>query len=128
MKEEKKNNEKGNIGKLALEPFAVVHAENEYLLYRNNLVPISLESDDGSREEDEKTFRMVPVEFATNLLKFETGSMIPETRFNKAEKSVLDDFVEKKYLKSTKVAGATVYFGLDAKVRRRLINILKRRI
>ena len=70
---------------------------------------------------------MVPRKFATNLLKFERNSMIPEEYFNEYEKRALNDFVKKSYVKSAKVGGKTVYFDLNPKIRRYLINVLKHR-
>ena len=53
--------------------------------------------------------------------------MFPEDNFTESERENLDAFVEKKYVKSVKVAGKTVYFGLDSKIRKHLISVLKQR-
>ena len=109
------------------EPFAIVHAKNELELCREGLIPIYEEHDTRNLFGEEKAFRMVPRKFATKLLKFEGNSMIPEAYFNESEKRVLNDFAEKRYIKCAKVAGKTVYFDLNSKIRRYLINVLKHR-
>jgi hypothetical protein len=126
MKDEKSPKEKLKSTE-SIKPFAVVHAESGYALIQDNLVPISEDYNRSEGEDKENAFRLLPREFATNLLKFEANSMIPETHFTKAEKEVLDDFAKKNYVKSAKVAGITVYFDLNSKIRRYLINILQRR-
>jgi hypothetical protein len=110
-----------------IEAFATVHAESGSELCTDKLVPIYEEYDKRNSFEEEKTFRMVPRKFATNLLKFEGNSMIPEELFNESEKRTLKDFVKKSYVKSAKVGGKTVYFDLNPKIRRYLINVLKHR-
>ena len=101
--------------------------QDAWALQRGNLVPIIEEFSEASSESDqeEKTFRLVPREFATALLKFEEGSMISSERFSEKEKEVLDAYVDKKYIKSACVAGETVYFGLDPDVRRYLLGALR---
>jgi hypothetical protein len=124
---EKKSKEKLKSRKETAEPFAIVHAENGSELCKDNLVPIYEEYDKRNLFGEEKAFRMVPRKFATNLLKFEGNSMIPEEHFNESEKQVLKDFAKKRYIKSAKVAGKTVYFDLNPKMRRYLINVLTHR-
>ena len=124
---EKKSKEELKSRKKTLEAFAIVHAENGSELCKDNLVPIYEEYDKRNLFGEEKAFRMVPRKFATNLLRFEGNSMIPEEHFNKSEKMVLNDFAKKKYIKCAKVAGKKVYFDLNSKMRRYLINILKHR-
>jgi hypothetical protein len=124
---EKKSKEKLKSSKETVEPFAIVHAENGFELCKDNLVPIYEEYDKRNLFGEERAFRMVPREFATKLLKFEGNSMIPEEYFNKSEKRVLNDFAKKRYIKSAKVAGKTVYFDLNSKIRRYLINVLTHR-
>jgi hypothetical protein len=124
---EKKSKEKLKSRKETAEPFAIVHAENGSELCKDNLVPIYEEYDKRNLFGEEKAFRIVPRKFATNLLKFEGNSMIPEEYFNESEKQVLKDFAKKRYIKSAKVAGKTVYFDLNPKMRRYLINVLTHR-
>jgi hypothetical protein len=107
------------------EPFAVVQAENEFELCDNNLVPVHLEYEKRNNLGEEKAFRMLPRRFATNLLKIEGNSMFSEEKFNEIEKKVLDDFVEKKYIQSTKIAGKDFYFNLSSKIKKYLIGILQ---
>lgn len=127
MNGEKKSKEKLKSRKETAEPFAIVHAENGSELCKDNLVPIYEEHDKRNLFGEEKAFLMVPRKFATNLLKFEGNSMIPEEHFNESEKQVLKDFAKKRYIKSAKVAGKTVYFDLNSKMRRYLINVLTHR-
>jgi hypothetical protein len=124
---EKKSKEKLKSHKETVEPFAIVHAENELELCREGFVPIYEEHDKRNLFGEEKAFRMVPRKFATNLLKFEGNAMIPEDYFTEAEKRFLKDFAKKRYVKSAKVAGKTVYFDLNSKMRRYLINVLTHR-
>jgi hypothetical protein len=113
--------------KEANEPFAIVQAENAFELCGENLVPIYEEYDERNMVGEEKTFQMLPRKFATNLLKIEGNAMFPEDNFTESEKEALDAFVEKKYVKSAKVAGKTVYFDLNSKIRKYLISVLKKR-
>ena len=113
--------------KEATEPFAIVRAENAFELYKENLVPIYEEYDKRDMVGEEKTFQMLPRRFAISLLKIEGNAMFPEDNFTKSEKEILDCFVEKRYVKSAKVAGRTVYFDLDSKIRKYLISVLKQR-
>ena len=53
--------------------------------------------------------------------------MFPEDNYTDSEKETLNGFVEKRYVKSARVAGKTVYFDLDSKIRKHLIRVLKRR-
>jgi hypothetical protein len=127
MNLEKKSKEELKSRKETVEAFAIVHAENESELCTDHLVPIYEEYDKRNLFGEEKAFRMIPRKFATNLLKFEGNSMIPEEYFNKSEKRFLKDFAKKRYIKSAKVAGKTVYFDLNSKIRRYLINVLTHR-
>ncbi|MCW4054254.1 MAG: hypothetical protein NWE84_04955 [Candidatus Bathyarchaeota archaeon] len=113
--------------KEALEPFSVVRAESAFELCKENLVPIYEEYDKRSRVGEEKTFQMLPRRFATNLLKIEGNAMFPEDNYTESEKETLNGFVEKRYIKSAIVAGKTVYFNLDSKIRKHLIAVLKKR-
>jgi hypothetical protein len=113
--------------KEANEPFAIVRAESAFELCKENLVPIYEEYDERKMVGEEKTFQMIPRRFATLLLKIEGNAMFPEDNFTEPEKEALDSFVEKKYVKSAKVAGKTVYFDLDSKIRKYLISVLKQR-
>jgi hypothetical protein len=124
---EEKNNEELKIRKETIEAFVTVHAENGSELCTDKLVPIYEEYDKRNSPCEEKAFRMIPRKFATNLLKFEGNTMIPEEYFNEPEKRALNDFVKKNYVKSAKVGGKTVYFDLNPKIRRYLINVLKHR-
>jgi hypothetical protein len=110
----------------ANEPFAIVRAESEFELCKENLVPIYEEYEQRNRVGEEKNFRMLPRGFATKLLKIEGNALFPEDNFNEAEKKALDTFVTKKYVKSAKVAGKKVYFDLDSKIRKYLISVLQR--
>ena len=109
------------------EPFAIVRAQSAFELCKENLVPIYEKYDERTMVGEEKTFQMLPRKFATKLLKIEGNAMFPEDNFTEAEKEALDSFTEKKYVKSAKVAGKTVYYDLDAKIRKYLINVLKQR-
>jgi hypothetical protein len=127
LNSEKKSKEKLKSRKETVEPFAIVHAENGSELCKDNLVPIYEEYDKRNLFGEKKAFRIVPRKFATKLLKFERNSMIPEAHFNKSEKMVLNDFAKKKYIKCAEVAGKKVYFDLNSKIRRYLINVLQHR-
>jgi hypothetical protein len=111
--------------KETIEPFAIVRAESAFELCKEDLVPIYEQYDERNMVGEEKAFQMIPRRFATNLLKIEGNAMFPEDNFTDSEREVLDAFVEKSYVKSTKVAGKTVYFDLDSKIRKHLISILK---
>ena len=113
--------------KEAPEPFAVVRAESPFELCKENLVPIYEEYDKRNMVGEDKTFRMLPRRFANNLLKIEGNAMFPEDNYNESEKETLNGFVEKRYIKSAAVAGKTVYFDLDSKIRKHLISVLKKR-
>ena len=127
MNVDSKNKESLKTPKEANEPFAIVRAENAFELCKENLVPIYQEYDEHKMVGEEKTFQMLPRKFATNLLKIEGNAMFPEDNFTEPEKEALDAFVEKRYVKSAKVAGKTVYFELDSKIRKYLISVLKQR-
>jgi hypothetical protein len=124
---EKKSKEELKSSKETVKPFAIVHAENLFELRKDHLVPIYEEYDKRNLSGEEKAFRMVPREFVTKLLKFEENSMIPEEFFSESEKVVLNDFAEKRYIKSAKVAGKTFYFDLNSKIRKYLIYVLNNR-
>jgi len=47
--------------------------------------------------------------------------------FKLSENIVLNDFAKEKYIKCAKVAGKKVYFDLNSKIRRYLIEVLKHR-
>lgn len=126
MNGEKQSKEESKAVKDNIEAFTVINAENASGLYTEHLVPIYEEYDKRNLPEKEKAFRMVPRKFATKLLKFESNTMIPEDNFTEAEKQALTTFANKKYFKSTKVAGKTVYFGLDSKIRKYLMSVLGR--
>lgn len=127
MNVDSKNKESLKTPKEANEPFAIVRAENAFELCKENLVPIYEEYDERNMVGEEKTFQMLPRKFVTNLLKIEGNAMFPEDNFTESEKKALDAFVEKKYVKSAKVAGKTVYFDLNSKIRKYLISVLKKR-
>jgi hypothetical protein len=124
---EKKSKEELKSSKETVKPFAIVHAENVFELCKDNLVPIYEEYDKRNLSGEEKAFRMVPRKFVAKLLKFEGNSMIPEDYFSESEKVVLNDFAEKRYIKSAKVAGKKFYFDLNSKIRKYLIYILSNR-
>jgi hypothetical protein len=124
---ESKNKESAKTPKEANEPFAIVRAENAFELCKENLVPIYQEYDERKMVGEEKAFQMLPRRFATNLLKIEGNAMFPEDNFTEPEKEALDAFAEKRYVKSAKVAGKTVYFDLDSRIRKYLISVLKQR-
>jgi hypothetical protein len=113
--------------KEANEPFAIVRAESAFELCKENLVPIYEEYDKRNTAGEEKTFQMLPRKFATSLLKIEGNAMFPEDNFTEPEKEALNAFVEKRYVKSVKVAGKTVYFDFDSKIRKYLISVLRQR-
>ena len=113
--------------KEAPEPFAVVRAESPFELCKENLVPIYEEYDKRNMVGEDKTFRMLPRRFANNLLKIEGNALFPEDNYTESEKETLNVFVEKRYIKSATVAGKTVYFDLDSKIRKHLISVLKKR-
>ncbi len=122
-----KNKESLKTPKEANEPFAIVRAENAFELCKEDLVPIYEEYDERNMIGEEKTFQMLPRKFVTKLLKIEGNAMFPEDNFTESEKKALDAFVEKKYVKSAKVAGKTVYFDLNSKIRKYLISVLEKR-
>jgi hypothetical protein len=109
------------------EAFAVVRAESPFELCNENLVPVYEEYDKRDMVGEDKTFQMLPRRFANSLLKIEGNAMFPEDNYTESEKETLDGFVEKRYVKSARVAGKTVYFDLDSKIRKHLINVLKKR-
>ena len=113
--------------KEATEAFAIVRAKNAFELCKENLVPIYEEYDKRNVLGEEKTFQMLPRRFATDLLKIEGNAMFPEDIFTEAEKEALNAFVEKRYIKSAKVAGKTVYFDLNLNIRKYLISVLRQR-
>jgi hypothetical protein len=119
-----KNMKETKAHKERFEAFTVVKAENPSELYKNNLVPI-YEEYDNRNLSGEKAFRLIPRELATKILKFEHNSMIPEDNFTEDEKQALNAFTKKKYIKSAKVAGKKVYFDLNSKIRRHVINVLE---
>jgi hypothetical protein len=120
---EKKSEEETKANRESLEAFTVVDAKNSSELYTEQLVPIHEEYDNRNLS-GEKAFRLVPRKFAAKLLKFESNSMIPEDEFTEDEKQALNAFAKKKYFKSAKVAGKTVYFGLSSEIRRYLASVL----
>ena len=109
------------------EPFGIVRAENAFELCKENLVPIYEEYDKRNIVGEEKTFQMLPRRFATKLLKIEGNAMFPEDNYTEPEKETLNGFVEKRYVKSARVAGKTVYYDLDYEIRKHLISVLKNR-
>jgi len=113
--------------KEAPEPFEVVRAESAFELCKENLVPIYEEYDKRNMVGEEKTFQMLPRRFAINLLRIEGNAMFPEDNYTESEKETLNGFVKKRYIKSARVAGKTVYFNLDSKIRKHLISVLKKR-
>ena len=122
-----KNKVSLKTSKEAPEPFTLVRAESAFELCKENLVPIYEEYEQRNMVGEEKTFRMLPRRFATNLLKIEGNAMFPEDNYTESEKEALNGFVKKRYIKSARVAGKTVYFNLDSKIRKHLINVLKKR-
>ena len=124
MNVKKKSMEETEDHKENIEAFTVVKAENASELYTEHLVPIHEEYDKRNLPGKEKAFRIVPRKFAAKLLKFERNSMIPEDEFTEDEKQALNAFAKKKYFKSAKVAGKTVYFGLNSEIRRYLASVL----
>jgi hypothetical protein len=127
MNADSKNKVSLKTPKEALEPFTVVHAASPFELCKENLVPVYEEYDKRNIVGEDKTFRMLPRRFANNLLKVEGNAMFSEDNYTELEKKTLDGFVEKRYIKSVRVAGKIVYFDLDAKIKKHLINVLKKR-
>jgi hypothetical protein len=109
------------------EPFAIVRAQSAFELCKENLVPIYEKYDERTMVGEEKTFQMLPRRFATKLLKIEGDAMFPEDNFTEVENEALNSFVEKKYLKSARVAGKTVFYDLNSNIRKYLISVLKQR-
>lgn len=124
---ESKTTEKLKKPKDEVDAFAVVHAESAVELCKEDLVPIYEEYDKRNTVGKDKTFRMLPRKFATILLKIEGNAMFPEDQFTEPEREVLDSFVDKKHLKSAKVAGKTFYFDLDSGIKKYLIFVLGNR-
>jgi hypothetical protein len=127
MNGDSKNKVSLETPKEAIAPFAIVHADNAFELCKKNLVPIYEEYDERNRVGEEKAFKMLPRKFATNLLKIEGNAMFPEDNYTESEKETLDGFVEKRYVKSARVAGKTVYYDLNSEIRKHLISVLKNR-
>ena len=127
MNDDSKNNLSLKTPKEAIAPFAIVRADNAFELCKENLVPIYEEYDKRNMGGEEKTFQMIPRRFATNLLKIEGNAMFPEDNYNESEKKTLNGFVEKRYVKSARVAGKTVYYDLNSEIRKHLISVLKNR-
>jgi hypothetical protein len=109
------------------EPFAIVRAQSAFELCKENLVPIYEKYDERTMVGEEKTFQMLPRRFATKLLKIEGDAMFPEDNFTEVENEALNSFVEKKYLKSARIAGKTVFYDLSSNIRKYLISVLKQR-
>jgi hypothetical protein len=107
------------------EPFEIVHADNGSELDVQDLVPMYIEYDKFDLFGAKKAFILLPRNFAMKLLRCEQQTLIPEEQFSQKEKIVLNDFVKKKYLKATKVAGKTCYFGLDTKTRMYIARALR---
>ena len=113
--------------KKANEAFAFVRAESAFGLCTDAFVPIYEEYNERNLSGEEKTFQILPRKFAANLLRIEGNAMFPEDNFTESEQQALNGFVQKRYLKSAKVAGKTVYFDLDSRIRKYLISVLKQR-
>jgi len=124
---ESRNKESLKTRKVTNEAFALVRAESAFELCNDNFVPIYQEYEKRNLRGEEKTFQMLPRKFAANLLKIEGNAMFPEENFTESEKEALDAFVKKRYVKSAKVAGKTVYFDLDSRIRKYLISVLNQR-
>lgn len=120
-----KNKSYVKIKKEANEAFSIIQAENEFELCKNNLIPIYEDYEKRNSIGEEKTFLMLPRKFATNLLKIERSNMFSEDNFSILEKKVLDEFAEKKYVKSTKIAGKNFYYDLNSKIKKYIISTLK---
>ena len=127
MNAEDKANENFENRKEAVKPFAFVRAENEFELCQEHLIPIHEDYDSRNMPGKEKSFQMLPRKFAANLLKIEGNLMFPEDQFSDLEKKALDDFAKKRYIKSARIAGKIVYFDLDSRIRKYLINVLRQR-
>ena len=113
--------------KEAIEPFAIVRADSAFELCKENLVPIYEEYNKRNMVGEEITFQMLPRRFAINLLKIEGNAMFPEDNYTEPEKKILNGFVKKRYIKSARVAGKTVYYDLNSEIRKHLISVLKNR-
>ena len=124
---ENKPTEKLKKPKAEMNAFAVVHAKSEVELCKEDLVPIYEEYDERNTVGKDKTFQLLPRKFATVLLKIEGNAMFPEDQFTEPEREVLDSFVDKKHLKSAKVAGKKFYFELDSGIKKHLIFVLNNR-
>ena len=110
------------------EAFAVVHADSGPDLrpvLPQDLVPVYEEYDRFDLHGAKKAFRLLPRKFVNKLLKCEADSMIPEDFFEEQEKTVLSDYVKRKYVKEIIVAGKRYYFDLSEKTRIYLIKALK---
>jgi hypothetical protein len=110
-----------------LEPFVIVHADSGFDLnaQSRNLIPMYEGYDRWDLFGGKKAYRLLPRSFAAKLLKCDENSLVPEEQFSKAERNVLEDYVKKRYLRSTKVAGKVCYFGLGEKTRTYLIKALR---
>lgn len=71
---------------------------------------------------------MLPRSFAAALFKCDRFALVPEEQFSKAGKKVLEEFVKRKHLKRTQIAGKIYYFDLDPGTRTYLINALRKNI
>ena len=85
-----------------------------------DLVPIYLERDKAYLYEDKKVFLLLPRSFVMKLLKLEGAVMISVDQFSDAEKEALNEFSQRRYVRSRKIQGKTYYFDLDVTTRKLL--------
>ncbi len=109
-------------------PFGLIHAKGrkDAVERSDDLVPVYLERDKAYLYEDNRVFILLPRDFVIKLLRMEGSTLVPSDQFTSEEKEVLRKFSIRKYVKTMKVAGKTVYHDLNEKTRKLLLKGLKK--
>jgi len=114
-----------------VKPFATVHADGSKdakKLGGDDLVPIYFDYDKWDLYGTKRVYRYLPRKFVMKLLKCNDANWVPEDQFGESEKEIIEDLVLRKYLKKTKVAGKTHYYGLNDKTRRHFLSMFRAKI
>lgn len=103
-------------------PFSVIHATNlkEAIKLGGDLIPLYKGYDKHYLFEEKNEYWLLPRSFVIKLFNCTGKNMLPEGRFNSAEKDVLRDLIYKKWIKKQVVQGTIHFYGLNEGTEKRL--------
>lgn len=110
-------------------PFGMIHAKGsrDAKERAGDLIPVYMERDKTYLYEDKKVFVLLPRDFGMKLLKLEGSTMMSADQFTDEERTVLDKFSMRQYVKTRRIGGKIYYRDLNEKTRKLLLKGMKKR-